>query len=112
MINMLNIVLLIILIIIIYSDKVTLNKPDNLIKKDDIKIIPSQMLNDSINIKKELSNLLLPENSTNNITNQIGGSKAFKNVVLNDNNLKINNIDYKNYSSYRKIPSYVTPLNK
>jgi hypothetical protein len=67
---------------------------------------PSQMLNELVNVDKELSNLLLPESSTNNITSQIGGSKAYKNIVISDNNLKMNNVNYKYYSSYRKKPSY------
>jgi hypothetical protein len=105
---MINIILLIILIIIFYFNNKRQIKTDYIIEKDTNiqQLQPSQMLNNIINIEKELSNLLLPENSTNNITNQIGGSKAYKHITFDDNNLKMNNVDYKYYSSYRRKPSY------
>jgi len=36
--------------------------------------------------------------------NEIGGSKIFKNVKIDNSNLINNLVDYKNYSSYRIKP--------
>ena len=62
----------------------------------------THMLNNLINPELELSKLLLPVNSTSNILNQRGGSIVYKDFKLNDNNLDATNINYDNYSSYRK----------
>lgn len=108
--NDLIIILLIFLIIFFYfnNKKKNKNKNTDIIEKDTNvqQLQPSQLLNELVNVDKELSNLLLPESSTNNITSQIGGSKAYRNISIGDNNLKMNNVNYKYYSSYRKKPSY------
>lgn len=104
------IILLIFFIIIIYLKKNKKNN-DNTIKKKNIiqkkpKNKPVLMLNNLVNIDKETNNLLLHENSTSNIKSQAGGSKPYKDIKLNDNNLNLNVINYNNYSSYRKVPKY------
>jgi hypothetical protein len=106
--NDLIIILLIFLIIFFYFNNKKKNNNVDIIEKEvNIQQLqPSQMLNELVNVDKELSNLLLPESSTNNITSQIGGSKAYKNITIGDNNLSMNNVNYKYYSSYRKKPSY------
>ena len=108
--DLIIIILLIFIIIIFYFNNKNKKKNNNvdIIEKDTNiqQLQPSQMLNELVNADKVLSNLLLPESSTNNITSQIGGSKAYKNITIGDNNLKMNNVNYKYYSSYRKKPSY------
>jgi hypothetical protein len=106
--NDLIIIFLIFIIIFFYfNNKKKNNNPDNIERKINIQQLqPSQMINELVNVDKELSNLLLPESSTNNITSQIGGSKAYQNIIIGDNNLSMNNVNYKYYSSYRKKPSY------
>lgn len=106
--NDLIIILLIFLIIFFYFNNKKKNNNIDIIEKDTNiqQLQPSQLLNELVNVDKQLSNLLLPESSTNNITSQIGGSKAYKNITIGDNNLKMNNVNYKYYSSYRKKPLY------
>ena len=106
--NDLIIILLIFIIIFFYFNNKKKNTNNDIIEKEiNIQQVqPSQLLNKLVNVDKVLSNLLLPENSTNNITSQIGGSKAYKNITIGDNNLSMNNVNYKYYSSYRKKPSY------
>jgi len=108
--NDLIIIILLIFIIIIFYFKNKNKKNNNvdIIEKDTNvqQHQPSQLLNELVNVDKSLINLLLPESSTNNITSQVGGSKAYKNISIGDNNLKMNNVNYKYYSSYRKKPSY------
>lgn len=47
-----------------------------------------------------------------NERNEIGGSKSFSKIKLNDDNLKINKINFKKYSSYRLKPTSLITLNK
>ena len=42
--------------------------------------------------------------------NEIGGSKSFSNIELDDNNLLINEVNYKTYESYRKKPKTLKDL--
>lgn len=106
--NDLIIIFLIFIIIFFYFNNKKENTNNNIIeKKVNIQQLqPSQMLNKIVNVDTVLSNLLLPESSTNNITSEIGGSKAYKDIVIGNNNLNMNNVNYKYYSSYRKKPSY------
>jgi len=107
--DLIIIILLIFIIIIFYfNNKNKKNNNVDIIEKDTNiqQVQPSQLLNKLVNVDKVISNLLLPESSTNNITSQIGGSKAYKNIIIGDNNLSMNNVNYKYYSSYRKKPSY------
>jgi hypothetical protein len=107
--NDLIIIFLIFVIIFFYfNNNDNKNNNTNIVEKEVNvqQVQPSQMVNQIINVEKETSNLLLPESSTNNITSEIGGSKAYKNIIVGDNNLKINNVNYKYYSSYRKKPFY------
>lgn len=106
--NDLIIIFLIFIIIFFYFNNKKENTNNNIIEKEvNIQQLqPSQMLNKIVNVDTVLSNLLLPESSTNNITSEIGGSKAYKDIVIGNNNLNMNNVNYKYYSSYRKKPSY------
>jgi hypothetical protein len=66
------------------------------------------MLNNTVDINKETDNLLKPQSSTSNIKSQTGGSKPYKNVIIDDNNLKLNLIDYDTKSGYIKLPFQIS----
>jgi hypothetical protein len=62
------------------------------------------MLNSNLNKNNVINNLLLPENTLNSIISEYGGSRAYKNVKIDDTNLNLNNVNLKYYSSYRRRP--------
>ena len=66
------------------------------------------MINNTIDIDKETDNLLKPQNSRSDIKSEIGGSKSYNDVVFNDNNLKLNVIDYDTKLGYGKLPFQIS----
>jgi hypothetical protein len=108
------IILLIFLIIIIYLEEK--NKKNNYtIIRNNIKSKQAKrakqsslMLNNTVNINRETDNLLKPESSTSKIKSEIGGSKPYKNVIIDDNNLKLNVINYDTKLGYRKLPFQIS----
>ena len=100
----LNLLIFLLFLIILFYFKNKKNHKKKTIKPKPIikPVYPSHMLNNLINPELELSKLLLPVNSTSNILSQRGGSSVYKDFKLNDDNLVVSNINYENYSSYRK----------
>ena len=99
----LNLLIFLLFLIILFYFKNKKNHKKTIKPNTDVKPeYPTHMLNNLINPELELSKLLLPVNSTSNILSQRGGSSVYKDFKLNDNNLDVTNINYENYSSYRK----------
>lgn len=94
-------ILLIILILFINNniktkyDIVTTNNSkenNNVIKKKDTTI----SYGDTPNLRGYIDNYRLI------INNEKGGSKEFNDIIMNDDNLKANEVNYSYYESYRK----------